>query len=62
MGQLFLLLNMLTNIENITGSEFNDTLTGNSSGNVRIRALPPGKYPFMGEFHAATAQGVVIAE
>lgn len=37
-------------------------VAGNSSGNVRIRALPPGKYPFMGEFHAATAQGVVIAE
>jgi hypothetical protein len=24
--------------------------------------LSPGKYPFMGEYHAATAQGVVIAE
>lgn len=37
-------------------------VAGNSSGNVRIRALAPGKYPFMGEYHSATAQGVVIAE
>jgi hypothetical protein len=35
---------------------------GHSKGNIRLRALAPGKYPFMGEFHAATAQGVVIAE
>ncbi|MDB5733619.1 MAG: hypothetical protein JWN16_256 [Alphaproteobacteria bacterium] len=35
---------------------------GHAKGNIRLRALPPGKYPFMGEFHAATAQGVVIAE
>ena len=37
-------------------------VAGNSSGNVRIRALAPGRYPFMGEYHASTAQGVVIAE
>jgi hypothetical protein len=37
-------------------------VAGNSSGNVRLRALAPGKYPFMGEYHPATAQGVVIAE
>jgi hypothetical protein len=37
-------------------------VAGNSSGNVRLRALAPGKYPFTGEYHAATAQGVVIAE
>ena len=35
---------------------------GRAKGNIRVRALAPGKYPFMGEFHAATAQGVVIAE
>jgi hypothetical protein len=35
---------------------------GHNKGNIRLRALAPGKYPFMGEFHAATAQGVVIAE
>ncbi|HEY4115140.1 MAG TPA: cupredoxin domain-containing protein [Rhizomicrobium sp.] len=32
------------------------------TGNVRLRPLAPGKYPFMGEYHAETAQGVVIAE
>ena len=37
-------------------------VAGNSSGNVRLRALAPGKYHFMGEYHAATAQGMVIAE
>jgi len=37
-------------------------VAGNSSGNVRLRALAKGRYPFMGEYHAATAQGVVIAE
>jgi hypothetical protein len=35
---------------------------GHNKGNIRLRALAPGKYPFMGEFHAATAQGLVIAE
>ncbi|HKX64990.1 MAG TPA: cupredoxin domain-containing protein [Rhizomicrobium sp.] len=35
---------------------------GRAKANIRIRALAPGKYPFMGEFNAATAQGVVIAE
>ncbi|HET7084776.1 MAG TPA: cupredoxin domain-containing protein [Rhizomicrobium sp.] len=35
---------------------------GKNKGNIRVRPLAPGKYPFMGEYHAATAQGVVIAE
>lgn len=35
---------------------------GHASANIRVRALAPGKYPFMGEYHAATAQGVVIAQ
>ena len=35
---------------------------GHQKGNIRLRALAPGKYPFMGEYHAATAQGVVVAE
>jgi hypothetical protein len=52
-----------------TAEEFDSTslkvekvVPGNSSGNVRIRPLAPGRYPFMGEYHADTAQGVVIAE
>jgi hypothetical protein len=55
--------------EDATAEEFDSTalkvekvVAGNSSGNVRLRPLSPGRYPFMGEFHAATAQGVVIAE
>ena len=35
---------------------------GHGKGAIRVRALAPGKYPFMGEYHAATAQGVVIAQ
>jgi len=52
-----------------TPEEFDSTslkvekvVTGHSSGNVRLRPLSPGRYPFMGEFHSETAQGVVIAE
>jgi hypothetical protein len=37
-------------------------IAGHSSGNVRLRPLAPGRYPFMGEYHSQTAQGVVIAE
>jgi plastocyanin len=58
----------LTNRDS-TAEEFDSTalkvekvVAGNSSGNVRLRALAPGKYPFMGEYHSDTAQGVVIAE
>jgi cupredoxin-like protein len=35
---------------------------GKSRGVVRIGPLKPGSYPFIGEFHEATAKGVVIAE
>src|ERR1700760_4894837 len=37
-------------------------VAGNSSGNVRLRALAPGKYHFMGEYHSETAQGLVVAQ
>jgi hypothetical protein len=37
-------------------------VAGNSSADIHLRPLAPGRYPFMGEFHSATAQGVVIAE
>ena len=33
-----------------------------SKANIFIGPLAPGKYPFYGEFHEKTAQGVVIAE
>jgi hypothetical protein len=52
-----------------TADEFDSTalkvekvVPGHAKGNVRLRALAPGKYPFMGEYHSATAQGVVIAQ
>jgi hypothetical protein len=37
-------------------------VAGHSTGIMRWRALAPGRYPFMGEFHSETAQGVVVAE
>jgi len=58
----------LTN-KDATAEEFDSTslkvekvVAGNSSGNVRIRALDPGRYPFMGEYHSESAQGVVVAD
>ena len=29
---------------------------------VRVRALKPGRYPFVGEYHEKTAKGVIVAE
>lgn len=37
-------------------------IAGASEGIVRVGALDPGRYAFVGEYHAETAQGVVIAE
>ena len=37
-------------------------IAGKTRATVRIGPLAPGKYPFIGEFHEATAKGVVIAE
>ncbi len=58
----------LTNTDD-AAEEFDSTslkvekvVAGHSAGNVRLRPLSPGKYPFMGEYHSETAQGVVIAE
>jgi hypothetical protein len=55
--------------EDATAEEFDSKalkvekiVAGNSSADVHLRPLSPGRYPFMGEFHSATAQGVVIAE
>ena len=60
---------IVMNNEDASAEEFDSTslkvekvVAGNSSGNVRLRPLSPGRYPFMGEFHSETAQGVVIAE
>ncbi|MGA9454514.1 MAG: cupredoxin domain-containing protein [Pseudolabrys sp.] len=37
-------------------------IPGKSKAVVRIGPLKPGRYPFVGEFHEATAKGTVIAE
>ena len=37
-------------------------IAGGKSATVRLRPLAPGRYPFMGEYHSDTAQGVLISE
>jgi hypothetical protein len=37
-------------------------LMGRTKGQVFIGPLKPGRYRFQGEYHAATAQGVVIVK
>jgi plastocyanin len=37
-------------------------IPGGNRATIFIGPLKPGRYPFMGEFHQSTAQGVVIAE
>jgi len=58
----------LTN-KDATAEEFDSTalkvekvVAGGDTGDVHIRPLEPGRYPFMGEYHASTAQGFVIAQ
>jgi hypothetical protein len=55
--------------EDATPEEFDSTalkvekvIPGKSKGLVRIGPLDAGRYDFIGEFHADTAKGVVIAE
>ena len=37
-------------------------IPGGASSRVRLRPLAAGRYPFYGEYHPKTAQGVVVAE
>jgi plastocyanin len=37
-------------------------IPGHSSATIYIGPLTPGRYPFFGEFHETTAQGVIIAQ
>ena len=37
-------------------------IAGNSSASIFIGPLTPGRYTFAGEFHAATAQGAIVAQ
>jgi len=55
--------------EDPTAEEFDSTtlniekvIAGGRSGTVRLRPLEPGRYPFVGEYHSDTAQGVVIVD
>ena len=45
-----------------TSLKIEKIVRGHSTGMMRWRPLAPGRYPFMGERHSETAQGVVIAE
>jgi hypothetical protein len=55
--------------EDPTAEEFDSSslkiekvIAGGNYGTVRLRPLGPGRYPFMGEYHSDSAQGVVISE
>ena len=37
-------------------------IPGKSKAVVRVGPLKPGRYPFFGEFHEATAKGTLVAE
>jgi plastocyanin len=37
-------------------------IAGKSKATIRVGPLQPGRYEFIGEFHADTAKGVLIAE
>jgi plastocyanin len=37
-------------------------IPGGTRATIFIGPLKPGRYPFFGEFHQSTAQGVIIAE
>ena len=55
--------------EDATAEEFDSSalkvekvIAGGRSASVRLRPLGAGRYPFRGEYHPDTAQGVVISE
>jgi heme/copper-type cytochrome/quinol oxidase subunit 2 len=55
--------------QDATPEEFDSTalkvekvIVGGTYGTIHLRPLGPGRYPFMGEYHSDTAQGVVISE
>lgn len=37
-------------------------IPGGKTLKIRVRALKPGTYPFVGDFHQATAKGQIVAE
>lgn len=60
----FTIINQDSTVEEFdsTSLKVEKVVAGDAQGSVRIRPLAPGRYPFMGEYHSDTAQGVVIAE
>ena len=55
--------------EDPTPEEFDSTalqvekvIVGGTYGTIHLRPLGPGRYPFMGEYHSDTAQGMVVSE
>jgi hypothetical protein len=60
---------LLVTNEDTTAEEFDSTalkvekvIVGGHYATIRLRPLGPGRYPFMGEFHPDTANGVVVSE
>jgi Cupredoxin-like domain len=49
-------------IRNEDALKVEKVVAAGASVTVRLRPLGPGRFPFMGEFHPDTAQGVVISE
>jgi plastocyanin len=45
-----------------TALKIEKVIAGGKDGTVHLRPLDAGRYPFMGEYHSDTAQGVVVAE
>jgi hypothetical protein len=45
-----------------TALKVEKVIIGGTYATIWLRPLGPGRYPFMGEFHPDTAQGVVISE
>jgi heme/copper-type cytochrome/quinol oxidase subunit 2 len=45
-----------------TALQVEKVIVGGHYGLVRLRPLGPGRYSFMGEYHADTAKGVVVSE
>ena len=37
-------------------------ISGHSTATIFIGPLTPGRYPFTGEFHPTTAQGIIVAQ
>jgi plastocyanin len=58
-----IVVNQDATVEEFESHELNreKVVTGNASINVYVGPLKAGRYPFFGDFHQDTAQGVLIA-